>query len=84
LHIGQEETEWEDETVMVSHPSSPASTTATAVTAGGGQAKKQIRLAREGANEIMMMLQKTMEKVCEWSERIEAQNSATVECDVQL
>jgi hypothetical protein len=28
------------------------------------------------------MLQQAMIKVCEWSERIEAQTSATVECDV--
>jgi hypothetical protein len=35
-------------------------------------------------NEIMLMLEKTMEKVCEWSERIEAQTSATVECDVTI
>jgi hypothetical protein len=32
----------------------------------------------------MLMLEKTMEKVCEWSETIEAQNSATVERDVQV
>jgi hypothetical protein len=32
----------------------------------------------------MMMLEKMMEKVYEWSERIEAQNSATVERDMQV
>jgi hypothetical protein len=37
---------------------------------------------REDANEIMMMLEKTMEKVCEWSEWIEAQTSATAKRDV--
>jgi hypothetical protein len=31
----------------------------------------------------MMMLEKTTKKVCKWSERIEAQNSAIVEHDVQ-
>jgi hypothetical protein len=39
---------------------------------------------REDANEILMMLEKTMEKVCEWSEQIEAQSLATVERDVQV
>jgi hypothetical protein len=30
----------------------------------------------------MLMLEKTMEKVCEWSERIEVQTTTTVERDV--
>jgi hypothetical protein len=79
---GQEETEWE--TILVSQPLSPTSTAAMAVAAGGGEAKKQIRLMHEDANEILMMLEKTMEKVCEWSNRIEAQDSVTVELDVQV
>jgi hypothetical protein len=37
---GQEETEQEVETVLVSHPSSPPSTAATAPTNSKGQAKK--------------------------------------------
>jgi hypothetical protein len=32
----------------------------------------------------MMMLEKTMEKVCEWSERIEAQTSEAAQYDVAL
>jgi hypothetical protein len=43
------------------------------VTAGGLQAKKQVRSGHADAHEVMMILEKTMEKVCEWSERIEAQ-----------
>jgi hypothetical protein len=39
----QAETEREVETVLVSHPSSPASTAAMAVIAGGGQAKTQTK-----------------------------------------
>jgi molybdenum cofactor biosynthesis enzyme MoaA len=51
---------------------------ATAVMASGVQAKKKIHLARADADEIMLMLEKTMERVCEWCERIEAQTTGTV------
>jgi hypothetical protein len=37
---------------------------------------------REQATEIMMLLETAMRNVCAWSERIEAQTSATVEHDV--
>jgi hypothetical protein len=60
------------DTVVLSPPSFPASTAATVVMAGGVQATRPIRLARQDADEIMLMLEKTMEKVCTWSEWIEA------------
>jgi hypothetical protein len=72
------------DTVPVSHPSSPASTAATAVTAGGECRQRRRFVRHADANEIMLMLEKTMEKVCEWSERIEVQTSATVERDMQV
>jgi hypothetical protein len=62
--------EWE--TVLVSPSSSPISTRATAVVVGKAQAELTIRSTREDANKIMLLLEKTMEKVYEWSERIEA------------
>jgi hypothetical protein len=68
------------DTVPVSPPSSPARTTAIAVTAGGMQAKTQIRRMHADADKLM--LEKTMEKVCESSKRIEAQTTITVERDV--
>jgi hypothetical protein len=69
------------DTVPVSHPSSPASTVAPAVTAGEVQAKRQIHSTRaRGQNHADART--VMVKVCEWSERIEAQTSATVERDV--
>jgi chromosome segregation ATPase len=55
---------------------------ATVVTAGKVQTKMQIRSTCVDANKIMLMLEQAMVKVCEWSERIEAQTSATVEHDV--
>jgi DNA repair ATPase RecN len=60
------------------------STAATAVAVGGVKVETQVRSTREDANEILMMLEKTMERVCEWSERIETQSSVTVERDVQV
>jgi wobble nucleotide-excising tRNase len=43
-----------------------------------------VRSTQEEANDIMLMLEKRMEKVCEWSERVEAQTSATAECNVTI
>jgi hypothetical protein len=39
---------------------------------------------REQANEIMMMLEMVMERVCAWSERVEAQTSESAGCDVMV
>jgi hypothetical protein len=63
-------TDTERETVPVSPLSSPGSTEATAVVPAE-------RTVREQANEIMMMLKMAMERVCAWSERVEAQTSET-------
>jgi hypothetical protein len=70
------------DTIPVRPPSSPASTATIVVTASGVQSRTQIRLAHTYADEIMLMLEKTMTKVCEWSESIKAQTTATVERDV--
>jgi hypothetical protein len=82
--ITQERLDTERETVLVSQPSSPVSTGATVVVAGGVPAGTQVPSTREDANEIMMMLEQMMVKVCERSERIEAQTSATAERDMQV
>jgi hypothetical protein len=82
--IAQEQADIEQETILVSQPLSPTSTAATAAATGGVKAETQVRSTREDSNKILMMLEKTMEKVCEWSERIEAQSSATAEHDVQV
>jgi hypothetical protein len=58
-------TDIERETVPVSPPSSPGSTEATAVVPAE-------RTVREQANEIMMMLETAMERVCAKSEMVEA------------
>jgi hypothetical protein len=79
---GQEETE--QDTVPVSQPSSPVSTAATAVASSGFKVETQVRSTHEDANEILMILEKTMERVCEWSERNQAQSSAIAERDVQV
>jgi hypothetical protein len=71
------------DTVPASQPSSPASKMATTVMAGRLEEKKQIPSTRKDAEEIIRMLEQAMVKVCEWSERIEAQTTATVECDVE-
>jgi hypothetical protein len=39
---------------------------------------------REQANEIMMLLETAMEKVCEWSKRIEAQIAGSAGHDVTV
>jgi hypothetical protein len=64
------DTEWD--TVPVSLSSSPVSTAAMAVIARQASATLTVCSTREDANGIMLMLEKTMKKVCEWSERIEA------------
>jgi hypothetical protein len=76
------DTEWE--TVPVSPPSSPVSTAATTVVAGQVSTALTVRSTQEEENEIMLMLEKTMEKVCKWSERVEAQTLATVERDIMI
>jgi D-alanyl-D-alanine carboxypeptidase len=75
--IPQEQEETGRGTVLISKPSSPASTVATAIAAGRVKAETQVRSTHEDEHEIMLMLEKTMEKVCKWREWIEAQNSAT-------
>jgi hypothetical protein len=82
--IPRDHTDTERESIPVSPPSSPVSTGATTVVAGKATAELTVRSMREDANKIMMMLERTMEKVCEWSERIEAQTSATAERDVTI
>jgi predicted RNase H-like nuclease (RuvC/YqgF family) len=82
--IARDPTDTEQETVPVSPPSSPVSTAATAVVAGQILAALTVRSTWEEVNEIMLILEKTMEKVREWSERVEAQTSATAERDVTI
>jgi hypothetical protein len=60
------------------------STAATTVVAGKAPTELTVRSTWEDANEIMMMLERTMEKVCEWTEWIEAQTSATAESEVTI
>jgi hypothetical protein len=61
------------DTVPVSQPSSPTSTAATALTVGGVQENMQIQSARADTEEILLMLEQAIVKVCEWSQRIEAE-----------
>jgi hypothetical protein len=75
----QTDTEWD--TVPLSPPSLSVSTAATAVVARQGPPESTVR---EQANEIMMMLETAMEKVCEWNERVEAQTSEFVGRDVTV
>jgi hypothetical protein len=82
--IAGDHTDTERETVPVSPPWSPMSTAATTVVAGKAPTELTVRSTREDTNEIMVMPEKTMEKVYEWSKRIEAQNSATAERDVTI
>jgi hypothetical protein len=73
-HAARHPTDIERETISVSPPSSPVTTEATAVVA------RQVlveRTVREQANEIMMMLETAMERVCALSERVKAQTSET-------
>jgi hypothetical protein len=73
-HATRDPTDTERETVPVSPPSSPVSTEATAVVARQVSTERTVR---EQANEIRMMLETAMERVCAWSERVEAQTSET-------
>jgi hypothetical protein len=50
------------DTVLVRLTSSPASTTITAVTTRGMQARRQFRRAHANADKIIIMLEKTMER----------------------
>jgi chromosome segregation ATPase len=52
------------------------------MTASRVKEKRQIPSARKDADEIMLMLEQVMVKVCEWSKRIEAQTMAIVERDI--
>jgi hypothetical protein len=67
-HASRDPTDTERETVSVSPPSSPGSKEAMAVVPAECT-------VREQANEIMMMLETTMERVCAWSKRVKAQTS---------
>jgi chromosome segregation ATPase len=82
--VAQEQAVTERETILVSQPLTLATTAATPVAAAGGKAETHVRSTRENAHKIMLMLEKTMEKVCEWSEQIKAERSATAERDVQV
>jgi chromosome segregation ATPase len=79
--IARINTDTERDTVPLSPPSSPMSTGATAVVARPGPTKITVR---EQANKIMLMLETTMEKVYEWSERVEAQTSGSVGRDATV
>jgi hypothetical protein len=70
--VAQDPTDTEREIVPVSPSSSPVRTAVTVVVARQGSAKRTVR---EQANEIMMMLETAMERVCAWSQRVKAQSS---------
>jgi hypothetical protein len=63
--VARDHTDTKQETVPVSPSFSLVSTAAMAVVAGKAQGELIVRSTREDANEIMLMLEKTMEKVCE-------------------
>jgi hypothetical protein len=69
-------TDTKQETIQVSSQSTPMSMGATAEVAVEIAAEPMVR---EQATEIMMLLETVMQNVCAWSERIEAQTSATAE-----
>jgi hypothetical protein len=71
----------EQETVPVSPPSTPMS---TAVTADVAREEPAERTIWEQATEIMMMLETTMQRVCAWSEMVEAQTSDMAERKVAI
>jgi hypothetical protein len=83
-NFAQGHTDTERETIPVGPSSSPVSTEATADLATTTLARPTLRSTHEGANEIMLMLEKTMEKVCEWTERVEAQTPATANHEVTI
>jgi hypothetical protein len=83
-NIAREHMDTERETVPVSPSSSPVTTEATTVVATTTPAGPTVHSTREDANEIMLMLEKTMEKVCEWSERVEAQTAAIAGREVAI
>jgi hypothetical protein len=72
-------TDTEQETVQVSAPMTPMSMAATADVVGELPAEPTVR---DQATEIMLLLETVKRNVCSWSERIEAQTSATAERDV--
>jgi hypothetical protein len=74
-------TDTKRDTVPVSPPSSPVSTAATAVAARQVTAKRTVR---EQAEEIMSMLETAMERVCAWSERVEAHMSESAGREVMI
>jgi hypothetical protein len=74
-------TDTEQEIVPVSPPSTPVSTAATADIA---REEPPERTIREQATEIMMMLEMAMQRVCAWSEMVEAQTSDTAEREVEI
>jgi hypothetical protein len=82
--IARDPMDTERETVLVSPPSSLVSTTATVVVAGQVLAEHIVCSTGEQADEMMMMLETAMERVCTWSERVEAQTSAIAERDITI
>jgi uncharacterized protein (DUF2461 family) len=80
------ETEWnvvdmEGNTVPVDLSSSPDNAAPTIVVARHPPAERSVR---EQANDIMMMLESAMEKVCVWDDRVEAQCLEMAEHDVAV
>jgi hypothetical protein len=69
------------DTVLISPPSSPVSTAATAVAAKKLTVEHTVR---EQAEEIMSMLDTVMERVSAWSERGEAQTSESTGHNVTM
>jgi hypothetical protein len=83
-NIAREHTYTDWETVPVSPSSSPVITAATADIARTLPIGPMVYSTREDANEIMLMLEKTMEKVCKWSERVEAETATTAGHEVTI
>jgi hypothetical protein len=84
VNIAWEHTDTERETVSVSPSSSLVSTEATTVVATTTLVGPTGRSTCEATNEIMLMLEKTMDRVCKWSERVEAQTAATAGREVTI
>jgi hypothetical protein len=60
------------------------STAVTTVIVRKAPTELTVHSTHENTNEIMLMLEKMMEKLCEWTERIEAQTSTTTERDITI
>jgi chromosome segregation ATPase len=79
--IAQINMDTKQDTIPLRPPSSSVSMAATAVAARPRPAEITVR---EQANKIMLMLETAMEKVYEWSERVEAQISGSAGRDVTV